>query len=351
MVGIFIIVLIVLILLIIIIIYNIGNKNSFTLNESDISVNSINLNLENNLRNLKPIDKNFFSNYKEIELNYLISGERIQRLSDLCIFDKNYINKYPVEKYCNDIIYLNVHIPDIDIKKIKKSKVFFVNTDYLQYFYKQIEPIIDNKFILITHNSDINPDLKVYPYKNIINSNKLIKWFGENLPVTSKSKCIPIGLENSVHKRVNMNNILKYRNTDKKFLLYFNFNENTNPIRKKIKKLLLNNNFTFNKNLKWNDYIKELCKYKFCISPPGNGIDCHRHWECIYVGTIPIILKDNNVIYDNFKDLPILFVNNYNQINKNFLEIKYNEMKNKYYNLEKTKLRYWENEINILIRK
>jgi hypothetical protein len=29
-------------------------------------------------------------------------------------------------------------------------------------------------------------------------------------------------------------------------------------------------------------------KYKFVVSPEGNGVDCHRHYECIGLGAIPV---------------------------------------------------------------
>jgi hypothetical protein len=39
-------------------------------------------------------------------------------------------------------------------------------------------------------------------------------------------------------------------------------------------------------------YRKTLLDSKFVISPPGNGADCHRTWEAIYSGAIPVVLRD-----------------------------------------------------------
>ena len=58
--------------------------------------------------------------------------------------------------------------------------------------------------------------------------------------------------------------------------------------------------------------MEDLSKHKFCISPPGNGVDCHRTWECLYLGVIPIVEKSPHMSY--FDDLPILFVDNYDNI-------------------------------------
>lgn len=50
----------------------------------------------------------------------------------------------------------------------------------------------------------------------------------------------------------------------------------------------------------WLEPTTELANYfavvrssAFVISPPGNGLDCHRTWEAIYLGAIPIVLRDS----------------------------------------------------------
>ena len=41
--------------------------------------------------------------------------------------------------------------------------------------------------------------------------------------------------------------------------------------------------------------------YKFVASPAGNGLDCHRTWEAIYLGVVPIV--ENNAMNKSFKKL------------------------------------------------
>ena len=67
------------------------------------------------------------------------------------------------------------------------------------------------------------------------------------------------------------------------------------------------------------DYIRGIKQSYFSFSPPGNGIDCHRIWECLYLGCVPVVLK-NNISFGEFSDLPILFVDNFTNITKDFLE-------------------------------
>ena len=56
----------------------------------------------------------------------------------------------------------------------------------------------------------------------------------------------------------------------------------------------------------------KLSKYKFILSPPGAGIDCHRTWEALYCGTIPIVISSS--INELYEDLPVLTVSSWDVI-------------------------------------
>ena len=87
-----------------------------------------------------------------------------------------------------------------------------------------------------------------------------------------------------------------------------------------------------------NDYFQQLPSYKFVISPEGNGIDCHRTWEALYVGSIPIVIKNN--IYNNWSDLPILQVSSYSDITQDLLDTFIKQT----YSYKKLSIDYWKNE-------
>jgi len=38
------------------------------------------------------------------------------------------------------------------------------------------------------------------------------------------------------------------------------------------------------------DYAAAVRQARFVLSPPGNGDDCHRTWEAMYLGAIPVVL-------------------------------------------------------------
>ena len=79
------------------------------------------------------------------------------------------------------------------------------------------------------------------------------------------------------------------------------------------------------------------------MSPEGNGIDCHRTWESMLLGSYPIITSCG--IDCLFEDLPIIIVNDWTKVTKKFLEKKYEELSCREYNREKLYADYWLQKI------
>ena len=103
------------------------------------------------------------------------------------------------------------------------------------------------------------------------------------------------------------------------------------------------NKFNWIENKDFEDYIKTLETYKFCICPPGRGIDTHRCWEALMVGTIPIVLSSPlNSLYIN---LPVLVVENLTSITEEYLNKLYEKLIRKEYSFEKLYVHYWKNEL------
>ena len=111
-------------------------------------------------------------------------------------------------------------------------------------------------------------------------------------------------------------------------LLYFNFNQTSNnPLyspHKNIRHLIknkLHKKFEWNKSESFSDYMHTLSTYKFCVSPPGRGIDTHRCWEALMMGTIPLVIHTPfNYLLSN---LPVIFVKDWDTITPEYLEKEY----------------------------
>lgn len=87
-------------------------------------------------------------------------------------------------------------------------------------------------------------------------------------------------------------------------------------------------------------FLEDIRNSEFVLCPRGNGIDTHRLWETLYMGSIPIVIYDETV-HKLFTDLPILFIREWGEVTYEFLIQKREEMLSKTWNLEKLKIRYW----------
>lgn len=76
------------------------------------------------------------------------------------------------------------------------------------------------------------------------------------------------------------------------------------------------------KPMPFGGYLKELHEHRFTLAPPGGGMDCHRTWEALYLGTIPICIRHS--VFSWWADkLPICFVDRWSEITPEFLEVEY----------------------------
>lgn len=176
-------------------------------------------------------------------------------------------------------------------------------------------------------------------------------WYSINLELKSEGMTpIPLGLSNNYSpKNLLPDDFENFKNNkilQKEKKLYLNFNPNTNFSERD----MLYGKF---KNLNWvkiedsnlskESYHKELSKYKFSLAPWGNGVDTHRIWESLYVGTIPITKYHHT--FSTSTDLPILFVNDYEEVSISLLDNFIESYEEKNYDFNKLENKYWINLI------
>jgi len=221
-----------------------------------------------------------------------------------------YITGNKFKKLCNAVI--DQYTPFLDISK--KYNNIFIKTDYIYLFEKKILPHIDYPINIVTHNSDYAVPGNML---HILGNKKIQKWYGMNADVThSKFVPIPIGIANEqwphgdekIIRNVNVNLNSKLQK------VFCCFDPSTSPERAHIYNIIKHYNFIdfYENKLDYKTYITKLANYQWVISPPGNSIDCHRIWESIYVKTIPIV--KNHICHKNWKDLPIQFVDSFNDL-------------------------------------
>jgi hypothetical protein len=92
--------------------------------------------------------------------------------------------------------------------------------------------------------------------------------------------------------------------------------------------------------------LRHQMEYAFVISPFGCGLDCHRTWEALILGCIPIIAHSG--LDPLFEGLPVLLVDKWSDVCEGLLDSTILEFQNRKFNFDKLKLRYWTEQFNIL---
>ena len=227
-------------------------------------------------------------------------------------------------------------------KEVHAGEMIFVRD--APYFFKHMHPKIKVPYFILTHGEYL--DTFQDSYFKYANEENVIAWFTIHPPKKQHEKVfsIPLGIvqyfdlyekRSEVHKQ-----FLKYRRSKKDGLLYMNFTDWRNPQRKKIRDLFIDQPFCHNGSpCRFNQYIKETAQHKFVISPPGLGPDCYRVYESLLVGTIPIV--QHSYLDYLYEGLPVLFIDDWQEVTQNFLLAKYTEMTMKKYDCKKLYMEYW----------
>lgn len=81
------------------------------------------------------------------------------------------------------------------------------------------------------------------------------------------------------------------------------------------------------------DYYSQIASHRFTLSPEGFGVDTYRTWESLYLGSIPIVTTSTAM--SAFADLPILFVDDYDELSEAYLERCWESMSRRSYDLSR----------------
>ncbi|MFI0435519.1 MAG: hypothetical protein ACH350_07335 [Parachlamydiaceae bacterium] len=220
--------------------------------------------------------------------------------------------------------------------------VIFVKTDYLCDFFTSVHPKIVNPYILITHNSDLCIPQK---FSYLLDDPKIIAWLGQNVKDYKHEKLhpLPIGIANPYwpHGDIAIFKEVQKMTFSRSIPVYMNFSCSTNPlVRTPIFTQFSIKPFCFHSQPKdLRSYLIDVSRSLYVLSPEGNGPDCHRTWEALLMGAIPILTHSS--LDPLFEDLPVILVDDWNEVTIDFLNSKWEEMLYTSFNLEKLYADYW----------
>jgi len=231
---------------------------------------------------------------------------------------------------------------------------------------------IDKPYILVVAQSDYSfPEVLGENSSKYIDTSKCIHIFAQNATIMHhKVTALPIGLD--YHSQMEFDDAFGEPSASpkaqekvlqeikdgsapfakRKLMCYANFNSKADPGSKKfgydrenaikeIQKELIEYQ---EEKIPRSDTWRRQVQYAFVICPHGNGLDCHRQWEALCLGCIPIVVTSPiDVLY---KDLPVLIVKKWSDITHQLLQDTVNKFKDTRFNYDKLLLSYWVDKIN-----
>ena len=130
---------------------------------------------------------------------------------------------------------------------------------------------------------------------------------------------------------------------DKEIKMYVNLG-NTHPSRYIVTEYFKNLKGAYLSERKsFSDYFKDMQNSKFVISPRGYGFDCYRTWEALYAGSIPVVQSYG--IDSIYEGLPVIIVDDILNVTIEDLEVEYEKLKLKKFDLSRLFLDYWMNKM------
>jgi hypothetical protein len=218
----------------------------------------------------------------------------------------------------------------------------YVCTEALNDFSKQLQPRISVPFTLVSGDSDLTVDpaaLGAEVCEAILDHPCLQAWYAQNCCMTHPKLCrLPIGLD---YHSLSEGNIFWGVTTSspvaQEFQLLETLARSVELERRQPRAYCswLASRDRGDRRDCFERIDKSVCflelpriprasswarqtEFAFVVSPQGNGPDCHRTWEALVLGCIPIVKR--SPVCDLFADLPVLIVDDWAEVRRERLD-------------------------------
>ncbi len=253
---------------------------------------------------------------------------------------------------------------NIDVNTVKNGDSVYVCAYTLPQFLNFMVNI-SHSIVLVTGDSDNSIVLNDIT-KTLLLSPKIISWYAQNCMISHpKLIHIPIGMdyhtmawrhsswgpqmsgweqEQQIKELIGNPGVKPLLERKCKIYSTFHFVLDRGDRREAYKEILTDLiDYEEQPTCRYNTHKRQL-EYAFVASPFGGGPDCHRTWEALILGCIPIIKSSG--MDPLFEGLPVLIINKWSDLNLELLEktrIKFSQMQ-KFENLEKLQLEFWKSK-------
>lgn len=275
----------------------------------------------------------------------------------------------PISSCGSDNQYL---IDMLSSLKMFDGMSIYVCSELLRYFVTKILPRLKNRFVLVSGDSDLCVPIEALNQQQmnyLLSHPYLIHWFVQNTRLQFESKItqLPIGMdfhtlfnnpnhswkkEGELHFPIEQERILHrirenarpFQERNRKIYVNFTpisrFNNDRKRALEKIPGYLLDTHLYF---MKRTDNWEKIAQHAFVLSPFGNGMDCHRTWETLCLGGIPILCAPH--FSKLLEGLPVLNVSDWGEINQELLDATLIKFQDREFQYEKLCLTFWKNKI------
>jgi len=248
-----------------------------------------------------------------VHVEELISGEGLQELADVYMghpedFAYNpRIHQQSQKQVCLDSLPTLYNNPPL----------VFCYSHRVNELYEKIS-FFQNKFVLMTHNSD--PGIE--SFHPLLSSPNLVKWYAQNVAIFHpKIVPLPIGIANKQWAHGVQFLEFMESHKDPRFPktedVFFHFTIGTNEgARRPCYDTLTARGLPFLPSLSPMENLNRLATYRYCVCPPGNGLDTHRFWEALYLHCVPIVVDSPwaRVVKYHYPDLPMVVLPAWNKL-------------------------------------
>jgi hypothetical protein len=230
-----------------------------------------------------------------------VTGERLQALAEATVATPSVVAFHASLRQAGVrevVVFPGTHVQlephHAAIERLRGCRSIFVYSHLLESFARRVLPYLDHRFVLISHNSDHAVGARFQP---VLDDPRIVHWFAQNaLTQHAKLTPIPIGVANAQWPHGDIRALVDVANAGRaavRSVVYVNFDVRTNaavraPLLQRLESL----------PVVWRAparpfaaYLGDMAGCRWVVSPPGNGVDCHRTWEALYLGAVPIVLK------------------------------------------------------------
>jgi hypothetical protein len=284
----------------------------------------------------------------------IITGDRIQELAEASIATPEKLMFHSgLSEAARQRVCIIQPTPDGRIfmspehlARLKQAATIFVYSDFLDIFFHAILPHLERPFVLLSHNGDVGIDRR---FEGVVDHPLLLRWYAQNIEPTwrhPKLVSIPIGIANRQWRHgdvAGISRIPSYR--DKSLWLYVNINVTTNHgYRHNIVSTLSRNPAAVvEQGLSVDQYLQRIGQSRFVASPRGNGIDCHRTWEALYLGAVPVMARQDRVAC--LDGLPVLETEGWDDLSPARLQEAWDAITRSTWKFERLYLSHWRRRI------